>query len=129
MIKGIGSDLVRIPRIARTMQRFETFPARWFTDVEQKLAKRRKNPEVFFAGRFAAKEAIAKALGSGMGQSAHWVEISVDADESGRPVATLSGVTHHTALSLCDHKPYRVHITVSHEQDYALAFAVIEKVV
>ncbi|PTL38580.1 holo-ACP synthase [Alkalicoccus saliphilus] len=113
MIKGIGIDLIELKRIESTGGRLA---ARILTDKEKKkydtLYDRRKTE--FLAGRFAAKEAYAKACGCGIGAELAFKDICVSNDEKGRPLLKAEGETNI------------VHLSVSHSRDYACAHVVIE---
>ncbi|MGF1639356.1 MAG: holo-ACP synthase [Rhodospirillales bacterium] len=92
MIIGIGTDLLDIRRIERTLERFgERFCARVFSDGERRRCEGRINRSARYALRYAAKEACAKALGTGFRRGVFWVDIQVDNLPSGKPVLTLSG--------------------------------------
>lgn len=92
MILGIGSDLIDIRRVERTLDRFgERFTARCFTAVERARADRRANRAATYAKRYAAKEACAKALGTGFRGGVFWRDIGVVNLASGRPTLELTG--------------------------------------
>src|SRR5690606_1421185 len=92
MIIGIGSDLIDIRRIEKTLSRHpERFVARVFTDVEQAKSDRRQARAASYAKRFAAKEACAKALGTGMAQGVFWRDMGVVNLASGAPTMELTG--------------------------------------
>jgi holo-[acyl-carrier protein] synthase len=92
MIIGIGTDLVDIRRIERTLERFgDRFVARIFNQTERTRAERSPNPAAIYAQRFSAKEACAKALGTGFRRGVFWADIGVDNLPSGKPFLTLSG--------------------------------------
>lgn len=92
MIIGMGTDLLDIRRIERTLERFgERFCARIFTDVERRRCERHINRAARYAQRYAAKEACAKALGTGFRDGVFWREIAVDNLPSGKPFLTLAG--------------------------------------
>lgn len=110
MILGSGIDLVEIVRIQQSVERFgQRFLDRVFTSGEQAYCMRKRNAAESLAARFAAKEAAAKALGTGISRGVHWLEIEVIREPGGRPgirfhgraaeVASRLGVAH-TALSL-----------------------------
>lgn len=119
MILGIGSDLVNIERIERTLNRFgDRFVQRVFTAVEQARAARRADRVATLAKRFAAKEACAKALGTGMRGGVFWRDLGVVNLPSGRPtlhltggalkrlqVITPAGFTARIDLSITDESP------------------------
>lgn len=92
MIIGIGSDLIDIRRIEKTLERFgERFTQRCFTDVERAKAERRLRRADTYAKRYAAKEACAKALGTGLSRGVFWREIGVVNLPSGKPTLQLDG--------------------------------------
>ncbi|HEX5794833.1 MAG TPA: holo-ACP synthase, partial [Geminicoccaceae bacterium] len=92
MILGVGTDLIDIRRIERTLERFgERFVTRVFTTAEQVRAERRSDRAAAYAKRYAAKEACAKALGTGFRQGVYWRDIAVDNRPSGQPLLQLSG--------------------------------------
>lgn len=92
MIIGIGTDLVDIRRIERTLGRFgERFIERIFTETERAKAEGRPHPAASYAQSYAAKEACAKALGTGFRDGVFWRDMGVDNLASGKPILTLSG--------------------------------------
>ncbi len=125
MIIGIGTDLVDIRRIERTLERFEgRFRDRIFTVTERARADRRLHPAAAFAQRFAAKEACAKALGTGLRRGVHWRDMGVDNLPSGKPVMVLSGGARKRLEELTPPgMTARIDLTLSDE--YPLAQAVV----
>ena len=119
MILGLGSDLVDVRRIEKTIARFGArFTERCFTDDERNSAERRPWPAATYAKRFAAKEAVAKALGTGFSDGVSWREIGVQNVGTGKPVVKLIGsaagrlaslvpfgMVAHIDLSLADEPP------------------------
>ncbi len=92
MIIGIGNDLIDIRRIERTLERFgDRFIQRIFTPLEQKKAERRRNRVETYAKRFAAKEACAKALGTGFRKGVFWRDLGVVNLPGGKPSMELTG--------------------------------------
>jgi holo-[acyl-carrier protein] synthase len=124
MISGIGTDIVEIGRIRGMLEKHpESFIGRVFTETEQNEANGKKSAVEYYAGRWAVKEAVSKALGCGIGENCAWKEIEVTNDEKGKPHAALSGKAKETA----DSKDVKsVHVSISHEEHYACAFAVLE---
>jgi holo-[acyl-carrier protein] synthase len=120
LILGVGTDLIDIRRVERTLARFGVrFRDRVFTDIEQARAERHVNPAAAYAKRYAAKEACAKALGTGFRQGVYWRDIGVVNRGSGMPIlelqhgaaARLAALTPHGMvakidLSLTDEPPY-----------------------
>jgi holo-[acyl-carrier protein] synthase len=92
MILGLGSDLIDIRRIEKTLERYgERFVARVFTPVERAKAERRAQRAATYAKRYAAKEACSKALGTGFRAGVYWRDIGVVNLPSGQPTLALSG--------------------------------------
>ena len=92
MIIGLGSDIVDVRRIARSIERYgERFLARIYTPIERAKAEKRANKVETYAKRFAAKEACSKALGTGFRSGVFWRDMGVVNLASGRPTMTLTG--------------------------------------
>ena len=128
MIIGVGADLTDIRRIQKSLDRFgERFKARCFTDIERARSDRKPDPAWSYAKRFAAKEACAKALGTGMRADVYWKDVGVVNLRSGQPTLALTGpaAQHLTRLTPTGHET-RIHLTLSDEHPYALAFVVVE---
>jgi holo-[acyl-carrier protein] synthase len=114
----IGVDLMDVERIARGVERYgERFYARFFTENERKQCG--GNPQRL-AARFAAKEAAAKALGTGIGDVS-WTEIEVDCDQRGRPILLLHG---NAARIAADLGLTEWEVSLSHTQTHSVAFVV-----
>jgi holo-[acyl-carrier protein] synthase len=130
VILGIGSDLCDIRRIEKTLERSgERFTHRLFTDAERSRADSRANRASTYAKRFAAKEACAKALGTGIRRGVFWRDMGVVNHRSGRPTMELTGGAADRLASLlpAGHLPV-IHLTITDEYPYAQAFVVIEAV-
>jgi len=130
MIIGIGSDLCDARRIARAIERHgERFLARIFTDTERARAERRANRVETYAKRFAAKEACAKALGTGLRAGVFWRDMGVVNLPSGRPTMKLTGgaLERLKALTPAGYEA-RIDVTVTDEGPLAQAFVVISVV-
>jgi holo-[acyl-carrier protein] synthase len=128
MILGIGSDLCDIRRIEKTLERHgERFAERVFTDIERRKAEARANRAATYAKRFAAKEACAKALGTGMRAGVFWRDMGVVNRRSGQPTMALTGgaAKRLKALLPAGHRAV-IHLTITDEHPYAQAFVVIE---
>ncbi|WP_349409226.1 holo-ACP synthase [Pseudalkalibacillus sp. SCS-8] len=115
MITGIGIDIVEIERIRKTHERQPKFAQRVLTRLELdrfQSFKGRKSME-FLAGRFAAKEAYAKAVGTGIGKHLSWQDIEIMSDENGKPTihSQYDGV---------------IHVSISHSNEYAVAQVILE---
>lgn len=124
MIIGIGTDIVSIARLRRALERGGAhFRDHAFTPEESAAALAQKDALPRFAGRWAAKEALAKALGTGCGEHCSWNEISITNASNGKPEMRLSGRTLATFERLGGEM---LHLSISHEQEYACATVVIE---
>ena len=130
MIIGLGSDLCDIRRVEETLGRFgDRFVLRCFTEIERKKSDRRANRAASYAKRFAAKEACAKALGTGLSQGVFWRDMGVVNLPSGKPTMQLTGgaAARLAALMPEGHEPV-IHLTITDEPPLAQAFVVIEAV-
>ncbi|GJD98882.1 MULTISPECIES: holo-ACP synthase [Methylobacterium] len=130
MIVGIGSDLCDIRRIARSLERFgDRFTHRVFTAGERARSDRRAARAPSYARRFAAKEACAKALGTGLARGVFWRDMEVVNLPGGRPTLRLTG---GAAARLADLIPAghraNVHVSLTDDPPLAQAFVVIEAV-
>jgi len=124
MILGVGTDLIEIARIAESIRRYgERFLRRIFTPREIEYCQRKKNAAESFAARFAAKEAGAKALGTGISRGVGWLELEVAREPSGRPSLLLSGRAAERAASL---GVARISLSLTHTGELALAVVVME---
>ena len=128
MIVGIGADLCDISRVEETLARFgERFIARCFTDVERKRSERRAGRAASYAKRFAAKEACAKALGTGLRHGVFWRDMGVVNLPSGQPTMRLTGGAAERLAAIIPEgcEPF-IHLTITDEHPIAQAFVVIE---
>lgn len=122
-MKGIGIDLVEIARIGKAIQRRgPVFLERLFTPLELERGKnhRGKRQLEFWAGRFAGKEAVAKALAVGFGSKLSWQDIEILANSQGAPQVKLSGSAQKLAE---DSGIDQILISLTHTQDHAMAIA------
>ena len=124
MIFGIGTDIVRIQRIDKNLQRYgERFASRILSDDEFEGFKTSARKAHFLAKRFAAKEAAAKALGTGFRDGLSLRDISVTNDELGKPVLNFSPKAQEQLKTRCIGG---THLSISDEHDYAVAFVTLE---
>ena len=126
MILGIGNDLIDIRRIERTLERFgPRFVARVFTEVEQAKSDRRAQRAASYAKRFAAKEACAKALGTGVPRrGVHWRDLGVVNLPSGKPTMELkNGAARRLAEMTPEGMAAQIDVTIT--DDYPLAQAIV----
>ncbi len=128
MIIGFGSDLCDIRRIEEALERFgERFPKRCFTDLERAKSDGRASRAASYAKRFAAKEACAKALGTGIRRGVHWKDMGVVNLPTGQPTMKLTGgaAVRLAAITPAGHEA-RVHLTITDEFPLAYAQVIIE---
>ena len=128
MIVGIGSDLSDIRRIENSLERFgERFIARIYTDIERTRSERKNDRAASYAKRFAAKEACAKALGTGMRRGVFWRDMGVVNMRSGQPTMALTNgaLDRLNELMPPGHKAM-IHLSLTDEHPYAQAFVIIE---
>jgi holo-[acyl-carrier protein] synthase len=124
MIVGIGVDLVEIERVRRSLARFgDRFAQKILSSREMALFSQRGRDPAWLAKRFAAKEAAAKALGTGMRRGVHFPQITIERSRGGPPQLMFSGVAQQTAAGL---GATRFHVSLSDEAAYATAFVVLE---
>lgn len=122
VIVGLGTDIVEIVRIGRMIERHgELFLHRVYTEGEIRYCQRRRESYQHFAGRWAAKEAVMKTLGTGWTRGVGWLDIEVCTRKSGQPTVTLSGGAGELAERLGIHE---VLISISHCRAYATATAI-----
>lgn len=126
MIFGIGTDIVETERIAKVVERHgDHFLDYILTDSERQEAGRRGGDRMqYIAGRWAAKEAVSKALGSGLGARCAWRDIEIGSNAGGAPFVILSGNGLETMQM---QKIARIFVSISHERSHAIAMAVAEK--
>jgi holo-[acyl-carrier protein] synthase len=130
MIIGIGSDIADARRIAKVIERHgDRFLDRVFTPIERALADRRRNRAETYAKRFAAKEACAKALGTGLRAGVWWRDMGVVNLPSGRPTMSLTGGAKRRlqAITPAGYEP-RIDLTITDEGPMAHAFVIISAV-
>ena len=120
---GIGNDLVDIARFRRALERTPTLRERLFTEGERSYADARADPTERYAVRFAAKEAVMKALGSGWGAKVGWLDIEVARARSGKPEIVLHDKTARLAEQLGIR---RWSLSITHTEQHGLAFVVAE---
>ncbi|WP_339060957.1 holo-ACP synthase [Tepidibacillus marianensis] len=122
MIFGIGIDLIEIQRIKNVMERNETaFTHKILTETElKKMPQGDKRRAEYLAGRFAGKEAVAKAYGTGIGKELGWRDIEIDTLPTGQPIVKLR---RNCLLN----QAARIHISISHSDTMAIAKVIIEQ--
>jgi holo-[acyl-carrier protein] synthase len=122
MIIGIGIDLVKIDRIDKAGKNQSGFLERVFTEREREYCSRQKFPAQHYAGRFAAKEAVLKAIGTGWSAGVKWTDMEVLHGDGGGPVVNISG----RVKDLMDLKGVKqILLSYSHDEGYAVAHVVL----
>jgi holo-[acyl-carrier protein] synthase len=120
-IYGIGIDVVEVERIGSAIARLgEPFLNKLFTSEERVYCSSQKKPELHFAARFAAKEAVSKALGTGIGSHAGWLDLEIIRDVTGAPKILLTGMAAEFAKT---QGITEIQISLTHARDYAAANA------
>ena len=130
MILGIGMDLCKVSRINATLNKFgDRFKQRCFTVNEINKCDRVYNSSGCYAKRFASKEAVTKALGTGFSHGVYWKDIEIINMKSGKPKVQLKGNAKKVLLDMIpENKDYRISITITDEAGLAQAFVLIEAV-
>jgi len=120
---GIGIDVVEVDRVKASLDEFgERFVQRIFTPVEREYCEKQKKPELHYAARFAAKEAVAKAFGTGIGKEIGWLDMEIIRRETGEPEVQLSGGGASYAET---RGAVEVKVSLTHAKHYAAANAVV----
>lgn len=124
MVTGVGIDLVEIERFKATMRRRgDRFLEKVFTANERKYCEDKMNRLAHYTARFAAKEAVLKALGTGWSGGIHWTDIEVVHEGTGSVSVRLDGLAAKTAKQ---RKIRKIHLSITHSDKYASAVAVAE---
>ncbi len=122
MIIGLGTDIIEIARIKKAVERQgERFLQKLLTQRELDYCTLHKDPFPRIAGRFAAKEAILKAVGTGLTGDITWHDIEIQNEPSGKPFVVLHGSLFEILQEM------KIHLSISHCREYATAAAIIEK--
>ena len=126
-ILGIGVDIVQNKRI-KLLIKNKTFVKRIFGSKEIKLSKKISNKNSYFAKRFAAKEALAKALGSGFRNNLNFRDIEILNDKLGKPYYFLSKKIINLVVNKYNTKNFYMFLSISDEKDYSVAFAILQTI-
>jgi len=122
-IIGLGIDIVDIPRFRKTLEkRGKKFIDRIFLPSEKKYCRAKANPWIHFAGRFAAKEAVAKAFGTGIGKEIGWLDMEILSLDSKAPVVRLS---RRAAMLARQHRAKNILVSISHTHAHSSAVALL----
>lgn len=130
MIVGLGSDLIDIRRIEKSLERFgDKFVMRVFTEIERRKSDRRRQRAASYAKRFAAKEACSKALGTGISRGVFWRDMGVVNLPGGKPTMHLTnGAAAHLSRLMPDGHEAFIHVTITDDFPLAQAFVIIEAI-
>ena len=124
MIISIGNDIVSVMDIKQAVTSNKRFLERVFCSLEQEYSENKPNKYQHYAGCFAAKEAVMKALGTGWNEGIQWKHIEVKHETSGKPLVEL----HHQAKKQAESLQVKIiHLSLSHTEQYAAAVAILEK--
>jgi len=125
MIAGIGVDLIEIYRIQKMLLKYgDHFAEKIFCEEEIAYCSEKAKPEINFAARFAAKEAVLKAFGTGLARGIGWKDIQIHNLDNGKPFVKLLG---EAKIKFSNLKIKKVHISLSHTAEVAMAFIIFEK--
>ena len=125
-IFGIGTDIVNIKRMKKSLkEKNKTFKNRIFSSSEITYCEKKSNPESFYAKRFAAKEALSKALGTGIRKGINFKDIEVFNDHYGKPSIRLKGSTANFLKKKINSKKYSIHLSLSDDIPWAQATVII----
>ena len=125
-IFGIGTDIVNIKRIEKSLKRYGTkFKNKIFSNNEIIYCEKKANSAASYAKRFAAKEALAKALGSGIRKNINFKNIEITNDVYGNPSILLKGSTNNYLRKKIKSKKYRIYLSLSDDQPWAQATVII----
>ena len=125
-IFGIGTDIINIKRMEKTLKKDGgSFKKRVFSENEIIYCEKKKNPTTFFAKRFAAKEALSKALGTGIRKGINFKNIEISNDELGKPSIKLRGSTAIFLKKKIKTKKYSIYLSLSDDEPWAQATVII----
>ena len=120
---GIGIDVVEVDRVKSSMDEFgEKFTHKLFTEREREYCERQKRPELHYAARFAAKEAVSKAFGTGIGKAIGWLDLEIVRRDSGEPEVIVCGDAVEYAK---ERGVSEIKVSLTHAKHYAAANAVV----
>lgn len=119
MISGVGNDIIEVARVRKVLTRHpQRFLDRVFTATEQAYCLRKKDPALHFAARFAAKEAVVKAVGTGFTNGLTWLDIEVVNNPNGKPIVSFSPFAKNLFCNT------QIELSISHCHNYATAVAI-----
>ena len=125
-IVGIGVDIIQNSRIKKAIKN-KSFVSRIFSKSEITNSKKKNNKTNYFAKRFAAKEALVKSIGTGIGKSINFKDINVINDKSGKPNIKLTNKVNDLIVKKFRTRKFDIFLSLSDEKNYSIAFVVIQK--
>ena len=123
MIFGIGTDIIEVSRVGELVGKGNHYTDGVFTSGEIEYCESKKNKNQHYAGRFAAKEAFLKALGTGWAQGISFIQVDVYNDEAGKPEIRLTGKAEEFVK---ENRINKIYVSITHLKDYAVAMVVLE---
>ena len=124
-IFGIGTDIVNIQRMKKTLKNNNKFRERIFSKNEIKYCEKKKNPTSYYAKRFAAKEAFSKAIGTGIRKGINFIDIEILNDNFGKPTIKLKGTTAKFLKKKIKNKRYSIYLSLSDDLPWAQATVIV----
>ena len=125
-IFGIGTEIVNIIRIEKSLKKYgKSFKKRIFSENEINYCENKKNPSSFYAKRFAAKEALSKALGTGIKGNIIFKDIEILNNKKGKPLIKLKGPVNKFLKTKVKNKKYDIHLSLSDDKPWAQATVII----
>ena len=125
-IFGIGTDIVNIKRMEKSLKKYgKSFKKRIFSENEINYCENKKNPSSFYAKRFAAKEALSKALGTGIKGNIIFKDIEILNNKKGKPLIKLKGPVNKFLKTKVKNKKYDIHLSLSDDKPWAQATVII----
>jgi len=125
-IFGIGTDIINIKRMEKTLKgKKNNFKSRIFSANEINYCEKKKNPFAFYAKRFAAKEALSKALGTGIRNGVNFKDIEIFNDDFGKPSIKLKGSTANFVKKKIKNKKYSIYLSLSDDAPWAQATVIV----
>ena len=124
-IFGIGTDIVNIKRMEKSIKKYNKFKNKIFSEKEIKYCESKKNPSSYYAKRYAAKEAFSKALGTGIRSGINFRNIEVSNNSQGKPSILLKGNVSNFLKKKVKNKKYYIYLSLSDDKPWAQATVII----
>ena len=124
-IFGIGTDIVNIKRMEKSIKKYNKFKNKIFSEKEIKYCESKKNPSSYYAKRYAAKEAFSKALGTGIRSGINFKNIEVSNNSQGKPSILLKGNVSNFLKKKVKNKKYYIYLSLSDDKPWAQATVII----